>query len=76
MRQDGKFLSHEDRRQMADDNDRLAHEERHQWLVEVSKGIVNPGADPIPTASPQSSPVILERDEDEDVSRSSLKGFW
>jgi len=64
------------RRSMLLDEDRTKREDRLAWLRDLSKGLVGAGADPVPPASSSVAAVILERDEDEDVSRDALKGFW
>lgn len=69
------YVLKRDRRALTDD-DRDDHEVRLAWLRDVSKGIATPGPDPVPSASTNVRPAVLERSEDEDISRESLKGFW
>jgi len=45
-------------------------------LKDIARGHLTLGTDPAPQKSGQVVPQVLERSEDEDVSRDSLKGFW
>jgi phage gp36-like protein len=66
------------RRSMLEDADKSAHAERLSWLEALAKGLVNPGCDPLPATNPTdvARPANLTRDDDEDISRESLEGFW
>lgn len=65
-------------RQMAvTEEDRLEHEERLQWLRDVSKGMASVGVDPAPTASTSVVPEIITRSSDDfPVSRETLDENW
>jgi len=64
------------RRRAATEDDRLDHEERVRFLEQVSTGKVSLGVDPAPPKSTAVVPAVIQRSDDEDISRNSLRGFW
>jgi len=63
-------------RGMASESDEAKHTNRTNWLEALVAGKVSPGTDPPPSASSSVTSEVLERDDDEDICRESLKGFW
>ena len=57
------------------DEDKEQHDERREWLVDVSKGVASVGVDPAPTKSTAIVPEVLERSSDEAISRASLENW-
>jgi phage gp36-like protein len=64
------------RRRAVTDDDREQHEENIRWLEMFALGKVSAGEDPPPTKSSAVAAAMVERDSDEDISRSKLRGFW
>lgn len=56
---------------VAGEQDRLDHEEREKWLLNVSKGIVSPGDDPVPAKSTEIVAEVLAP-EDGEVTREAF----
>lgn len=62
-------------RDAATEGDELKHERRIKWFELLAKGLVDPGINPAPAASPKNAPRYTDRDTAKKVGRKNLEGF-
>ncbi|MFH0901890.1 MAG: DUF1320 domain-containing protein [Pseudomonadota bacterium] len=65
-----------DARRATTDDDKSHHEERLLLLRDVAKGIRGLAVEPLPAASSNVAPEVMERDSDESISRQTLDDYW